>query len=137
MCQDRRLPVVATAEVLLEIHRDDVGQRRGLGREAQPRSGEPLYRSTCIILERHESRIARSPTMHYRYLSVAGVAGMRAGHPREARRFFVRAVRLRPWSLRAWARAAAASIGPVARRAWRVAAVTPPAASTAPTARDH
>ena len=120
-CRVRNLPIVATGEILFTVNRSHVGNRRGLAAEKQqPRHGQPLFRATSMILERHEERISRSRTLWFRYVTIAGVAAMRAKEAPRARQLFLKAVRLRPWSWRGWVRLGASVFPPAARRLWQL-----------------
>lgn len=110
-CRRRGLVTAAIDEPLIAIERRAADDRP----EASP---EKLLSGTEMLLDLHAGALAHAPEARANFHAIAGVAAARLGQAGRARRHFTSAVRARPTNPRHWARLAAASAGPLGRRAW-------------------
>jgi glycosyltransferase involved in cell wall biosynthesis len=76
------------------------------------------YEGASRTLEKHKALFARDPEHFANYHAVAGVNAARLGRFDRARHHFLTSVRIHPWRLEHWARAAAALLPGLMRRRW-------------------
>lgn len=110
---ERGLSVVCTDDVLIEIS--------GRSPDARPLSSPSvLFWGGRWLISRHQSLIARSPSVEADLRGVVGVSAARLGDLRQARRHLRRAAVCGPLDVRRWARLLVTLVPPVARRVWGV-----------------
>jgi hypothetical protein len=73
---------------------------------------EVMLRSAVALLDHDLEHLRRSPELHATYLGLAGWSASKLGRRRHARYYLARAIRVRPTSLKNWARLAVALIRP-------------------------
>jgi glycosyltransferase involved in cell wall biosynthesis len=112
VCDERGWGVASIDEVLIDI------RRRGKT-ERFERNPAKLLEGVQFIIDRHEARLALSPTMLANCHSIVGVAGFRLGQRSVARHHFRAAWQARPLGPRYAARFAISLAPPVARRVWK------------------
>jgi len=129
LCTERGSPVRAIDEPLVRYVLRDSDDRPA-------NTPSKILSGAKFVLGRHATRLARSPAFLADWLATAGVAAARVGDYREARRLFLRAVRIRPWHPKHTLRLALAcvpALGDVAWKAHRYRRESPtPAADRAP-----
>lgn len=110
-CRRRGLTIGVVPEPLLRIERRAAGDRP----ESSP---EKLLSGTTYLLEAHATALDGAPVARANYHAIAGVAAVRLGERRLARRHFREAARARPREAIHWKRLAASYAGPLGTRAW-------------------
>lgn len=70
------------------------------------------------LLELHGERFRRHPDLYESHLTLAGVTAVRAGRPREARRFFARAIHFNPGNVKGYGRLLLSLVPGLRSRIW-------------------
>jgi hypothetical protein len=78
-----------------------------------------MLSATSYIVEHHEDRLSLLPSLLAQYCAIAGVAAVRTGDYRRARRYFRRAMRANPRSWKHRIRWALTLVPPLASLVWR------------------